>query len=98
MRRRLRELGHERHGRCTATDHHDALAGIIETGGPMLRMDNRAPEPLRAPEFREIAGAVTVIARAHEEEVAGVPYCLLPAVGRFPPGFDSPCRLIARPV
>ena len=62
---------HQRYRRRTAADHDHALVGIIQIFRPLLRMDDLAPETLRALEMRRVAACVIVIAAAHIEERAG---------------------------
>ena len=46
VRRPLGHRGDERHRGRAAADHHDALAGVVEVLGPVLRVDDLAPEAL----------------------------------------------------
>ena len=66
----LRHRRHERHGRGSAADHHHALAGVVESLGPVLRVHDLAAEALAALEVRRVALVVAVVAGAHEEEPA----------------------------
>ncbi len=62
---------HQGHRRGPRADHHHPLAGIVQILRPMLRMDDAALEVGLAGKLRPIALGVVVIARAHEQEIAG---------------------------
>jgi hypothetical protein len=80
-------------GRARA-DHDDALAGVIQVAGPLLRMHDAALEALDAGKLRRIALLVVVVAGAHVQEVAGQAYRLLAGTLL---GLDRPARILARP-
>lgn len=67
-------LGHRGHqGHCggAAADHHHPLAGVVEVGGPVLRVHDPPREPLGAGEPRGVPGVVAVVAGAGEQEGTG---------------------------
>src|SRR5262249_14188915 len=78
-------------------DHDHALAGIVEVLGPFLRMDDLAAEIRSSGKLRRVALLVAVIARAHEEEVAGKTHRLGRALARDAFGLDRPARVGCRP-
>src|SRR5204862_4946482 len=49
----------------------DPLAVVVQILGPVLGVDDLAPEPIRAVEVRHVALVVAVVAGAREDEVAG---------------------------
>ena len=49
----------------------DPLAGVVEVGGPLLRVHDPPAEVLETRERRGEAGVVAVVARAQEQEAAG---------------------------
>ena len=74
-------LGHRRHQRHrggAAADHDDALAGVVEVLGPVLRVDDRAGEAVDPLELGRVALVVAVVAAAGPEEVAGQPHASRP--------------------
>ncbi len=93
----LGHLRHQRHGGRARADHHHALAGIVEIFRPFLRMDDPALEIFAAQKFRRIAFLVSVIARAHEQEIAGEADGLGCALARGAFGFHGPARVTRRP-
>src|SRR4029077_5747201 len=62
--------------------------------GPLLGMDNGAPEAFPALELGGVALLVAVVAGAHQEEVAGEPDGL---AGLRPHRLDRPRGVLARP-
>ena len=84
--------GHQRHRGRAAADHDDVLAGVIEIGGPELRVDDPPRKILRPGELGRVALGVIVIARAHEEEIAGHRDRPVGAFRR-----DRPARVVGRP-
>ena len=67
-------LGHRRDegdGRGAAADDDDLLAGVVEIGGPLLRVDDAAAKAIGTGELRHVALLVVVVAGTHEEEGAG---------------------------
>ena len=97
MRRGLGHLRHQRHGGRARADHHHALAGIVEIFGPFLRMHDLAGEVGRAGKFRRVAFLVFVIARAHEQEIAGEADDFGRALAHRALGLHGPARLRRRP-
>ena len=65
-----RHRRHERHRRRPGTDHHHALAAVVEIVRPALRVHDRTLEPLDAWQLGRITALVRVVPRAHEEERA----------------------------
>ena len=68
----LGHRGHERHRGRAAADHHDAVAGVVEVGGPVLRVHHPAPEVLSSREVHRMAPVVAVVTGAQEQEGTGV--------------------------
>ncbi len=97
MRGLLRHLRHQRHRGRARTDHHHALAGVVDVVGPFLRMHDAAGEILGARKFRRIAVLVIVVAGAHEQEIAGEADRLRRAFAGGAFGLHGPARLRRRP-
>src|SRR5262249_1455545 len=57
---------------CSAPDHDDALAVVVEILGPRLWVHDGAAEEVTPREFGRVAPFVVVVAGAREEEAAGV--------------------------
>ena len=93
----LGHLRHQRHRRRARTDHHHALARIVDIVGPFLRMHDTAGEIRRARKFRRVAFLVSVVARTHEQEVAGEAHDLGRALARAALGLHGPARVRRRP-
>ena len=93
----LGPLGHRRdqgdRGRAAA-DHDDALARVVEVGGPVLGVDDLAGEALDALELGRVALVVAVVAGAAEQEVAGKQLAAA-VIGAL--DLDRPAGLVARP-
>ncbi len=62
--------GHERNRRRPAANDDDALAGVVQILGPVLRVDDLAREPLAALEARRKAFVVAVVAAGGEQPSA----------------------------
>ena len=97
LRRLLGELRHQRHCGCARADHDDAFSRVVDVLGPFLRMHDAAGEIRHARELRRIARLVFVIARAHEQEIAGEAHELGCALARDALGLDGPARVRRRP-
>ena len=93
----LGHLRHQRHRGRARADHHHALAGVVEILRPFLRMHDLAGEVGRARKLRRVAFLVFVIARAHEQEIAGEAHDLGCALARRALGLHRPARLRRRP-
>ena len=74
-----------------------ALAGVVEIPRPFLRMHDLAGEVGRAGKFRRVAFLVFVIARAHEQEIAGEADDFGRALAHRALGLHRPARLRRRP-
>ena len=85
--------GHEGDGGGSAADDDDALAGVVEIFGPVLRVDELSAELVAAGEVGLVSGVVTVVAGASVEEVAGVFDVAVVGLGG-----DVPARFVGRPV
>ena len=70
MRGILGERWDQRHRRRTASNDNDSLARIIESLGPLLRMQELPLKPFHARELGAVAFCVAVITAAHIKKVA----------------------------
>ena len=68
---RLRHARHERDGGGAAADDHDALAGVVEVVGPVLRVHEAALEVVGAGNRGRVPLVVAVVAGADRQEGAG---------------------------
>src|SRR5690606_14921510 len=93
VRRLVGHRRNQREGGGATADYHHFLAAVIEIFRPELRMDDLALEIVAAWKFRGVALVVTVIAAAHQQELAGKGDFLL-ADG----GPHGPLAVFARPV
>ena len=95
MRRRIRHGRNQ--GNCrgaTANDHH-LLAGIIQIGGPVLRVDTGPSEVLDPGKLGQVTRLVVVVTGATDQKVAGVD--LLLTADRISSG-DRPELVLTGPV
>src|SRR5262249_13696788 len=90
----LRHGWDQRHRRGPGADHDHLLAGVVEVLRPLLGMEDLAREALAALELGRVALLVAVVARAHEEEVAGEADGLS---GVRSQGVDRPGGILAGP-
>src|SRR5206468_5377680 len=79
------------------TDHDHPLARIVQVLRPFLRMYDLAGEVGRAGKFRRVAFLVFVIARAHEQEIAGEAHEFSRALAHRAFGLNGPARIRRRP-
>ncbi len=92
------QLRHQRHRGGARSDHHHALAGVVDVVGPFLRMHDAAGEILAAGKLGRIAFLVFVIAGAHEQETAGEAHDLgRPLAHRSALGLHGPAPILRRP-
>src|SRR6185312_4165165 len=78
-------------------DHDDAFSSVVDVLGPFLRMHDAAGEISRAIELRRVARLVSVISRAHEQEIAGEAHELGRALSCRALDLDGPARVGRRP-
>ena len=97
MRRLLGHFRHQRHRGGARADHHHAFSRVVDVVGPFLRMHDAAGKIPRAREFRRVAFLVFVIARAHEQEIAGEAHDLRAALAHSAFGLHGPARVLRRP-
>ena len=97
VRSGLGHFRHQRHGGRARADHHHALAGIVEILRPFLRMHDLAGEIRSPSKLRRVAFLVFVIARAHEQEIAGEAHGLGCALAHRARGLHRPARGRRRP-
>src|SRR6185369_9166419 len=71
VRRALRHRRDERNSRRPATNHHHALAGVVEIFGPFLRMYDLSAKAFDTLPLWCVTAFVVVISGAKVEEVAG---------------------------
>ena len=90
---RLRQRGDERDRRRSGADDGNPLPGAVDTLGPGLRVDHRAPELVGAGELRSVAAVVVVVARREVEERTGPGLGALAGVD-----LERPSARPARPV
>src|SRR5690606_21655633 len=76
-------------------DDDDPLPGVVEVLGPVLRVDDRALEPVPTGELGFVAVVVAVVARAGEEEAGGELEALA-GVGAL--GGDEPAGVVGGPL
>ena len=73
MRGILGKRRNQRHRRSAASNHDDSLARIIESLGPLLRMQELPLKPFHARKLRAEAFFVAIVTAAHIKEAADQP-------------------------
>jgi hypothetical protein len=90
----LRHGRDEGRRRRAGADDDDALAGVVQVVGPLLRVHDHAPEPVHALPLRAVGPGVVVVALAHPQEVGGEPQ-VLPGV--LPGDLHRPAPVLGGP-
>lgn len=85
---------HERHSGCSAADHDDAFAAVIQVFRPMLRVNDLALEIVATRKNRRVPFVISIITGAGIKKIARVSFGLVVRTNQH---IDRPSRVIGRP-